>query len=112
MTDYSKLSDREIDHLVLNIVYGVHVNDKDIHRCWSRGSFKYTTNASEAWPIITENKISLVRCSDKWLAVPFDSCIDGQTSEPSETMWADRAVVLENPLRAAMIVFLMMQENK
>lgn len=111
MIDYSKLSDRDIDHLVLNVVYGVHVNDKDIHRCWSRGGFKYTTNASEAWPIITEHGISLAfdKNDDEWVAwgdFAFDLAGWDMKEEPAEYQHD------KNPLRAAMIVFLQMQENK
>lgn len=99
MTDYSKLSDREIDRLVLNIVYGRHANDKDVQRCWSRGGFKYTNNPDEAWPIIISNRIGIVpgTTTDKWAAHHGD--------------W-DIAIADINPLRAAMIVFLTIQEDK
>lgn len=104
MTDYSKLSDREIDRLVLNIIYGVHANDKDIHGCWSRGGFKYTSDASDAWPIIVDNGISL-------------ECIIVNRHEKTWRAQFKPAYVKhhmnhKNPLRAAMIVFLQMQENK
>ncbi|MBG0639735.1 DUF2591 family protein [Enterobacter asburiae] len=97
--DYSQLSDRDIDALVLQEIYGNQAKDKDIMRAWLRGGFKYTTNPADAWPIITEAKISLlsVECGDGselWLA-KSNSC-------PSR---GDA-----NPLRAAMIVFLMMQD--
>lgn len=103
MTDYSKLSDREIDRLVLNIIYGVHANDKDIQGCWSRGGFKYTSNASDAWSIIVENGISL-------------ECIIVNRHEKTWRAQFKPAYVKhhmnhKNPLRAAMIVFLQMQED-
>lgn len=101
--EYSQLSDRDIDRLVLNVVYGVHANDKDIQGVWARGGFKYTTNAADSWPIIQENRISVYPQADyegsEWLS----SCIDSQL----EVEVSD-----ENPLRAAMIVFLMMQDEK
>lgn len=104
MTDYSKLSDREIDRLVLNTIYGVHADDKDIQGCWSRGGFKYTSDASDAWPIIVENGISL-------------ECIIVNRHEKTWRAQFKPAYVKhhmnhKNPLRAAMIVFLQMQENK
>lgn len=104
MTDYSTLSDREIDRLVLNIIYGVHANDKDIQGCWSRGGFKYTSDASDAWPIIVDNGISLEciivnRHEKTWRAQFKPAYIKHHMNH-------------KNPLRAAMIVFLMMQENK
>lgn len=103
MTDYSKLSDREIDRLVLNIIYGVHANDKDIQGCWSRGGFKYTSDASDAWPIIVDNGISLeciiVNRHEKTWRAQFKSA------------YVKHHINHKNPLRAAMIVFLQMQEN-
>lgn len=112
MTDYSKLSDREIDRLVLNIVYGRHANDKDVQRCWSRGGFKYTNNPDEAWSIIVANKISIVSLDNKWIAAPVDAVIDGITGDSEVCFYASSDVVSDaNPLRAAMIVFLQMQEN-
>lgn len=108
MIDYQALSDRDIDRLVLNVVYGVHANDKDIQGVWARGGFKYTTNASEAWSIITENRISIY----------FDETIADYEGEFKQWVCATstcqkfQAQYQSNPLRAAMIVFLMMQENK
>lgn len=103
MTDYSKLSDREIDRLVLNIIHGVHANDKDIQDCWSRGGFKYTSDASDAWQIIVDNGISLEciivnRHEKTWRAQFKPAYVKHHTNH-------------KNPLRAAMIVFLQMQEN-
>ena len=102
--DYSQLSDRDIDAQVLHKIYGNQANDKDIMRAWLRGGFKYTANPADAWPIITENRISLVwDCSEDasaewWNAFdPFDDC---------------RVQYQSNPLRAAMVVFLMMQEQE
>ena len=90
--DYSQLSDREIDTLVLRKIYGPHVKDKDIMRAWGRGGFKYTTNWSDAGPIIVENQICLLSLNDKWRAHDFKYIAEHK-----------------NPLRAAMIVFLEMQ---
>lgn len=105
--DYSQLSDRDIDAMVLQNVYGNHANDKDIMRSWLRGKFKYTTNPTDAWPIISGHHISImyVEALSKWCAgKPY--WVDG-------CEWQlDIDVVDENPLRAAMIVFLMMQEAK
>lgn len=115
MTDYSKLSDREIDRLVLSIIYGIHANDKDIQGCWSRGGFKYTSNASDAWQIITANKISLLNHWDPD-GDDVESSIWSATTNIDKTWCDPRSDGCEsthkNPLRAAMIVFLQMQENK
>lgn len=110
MIDYSKMNDRDIDRLVLKVIYGVHAYDKDIQGCWSRGGFKYTTNPTDAMPIIIENKISIAfdTNENEWLAwgdFEFDQCGWDMINEP--TIYCSHA----NPLRAAMIVFLQMQEN-
>lgn len=101
MTDYSQLSDFEINKRVFNILMK--------GRSWDRqgnGSFNYCNNPTDAWPIIVENKIMLSpRCADdEWKAQIYlgrEDIFDNYASA-----WH------KNPLRAAMIVFLMMQENK
>lgn len=57
--EYSQLSDRDIDALVLQVIYGNQAKDKDIMRAWLRGGFKYTTNPADAWPIIVDNRIGI-----------------------------------------------------
>lgn len=103
--DYSKLSDCEIAHMVAHklpgryITYPYHVMDSETEE-----KFDPCNNPADAWPIITENRISIVwDCSEDasaewWNAFDqFDDC---------------RVQYQSIPLRAAMIVFLMMQENK
>ncbi|MEG1210220.1 MAG: phage protein NinX family protein [Leclercia sp.] len=105
--DYSQLSERDIDYRVLEDIYGNQAKDKDIMRAWMRGGFKFTTNPADAWPIIVSNQISLMHEESlgKWCA--------GKTYWVDGCEWQlDNDVMDENPLRAAMIVFLMMQENK
>lgn len=99
--EYSQLSDRDIDALVLQRVYGNQAKDKDIMRAWLRGGFKFTTNAADAWPIIAENKISI------YAAVHGDR----RGEWGAEASSSDHYHFNNNPLRAAMIVFLMMQES-
>lgn len=97
--DYSQLSDREIDTLVLRKIYGPHVKDKDIMRAWGRGGFKYTTNWSDAGPIIVEHRINI-----EWHE--WKNGIFRPYALNNETM---KSCYDTNPLRAAMIVFLEMQ---
>lgn len=100
--DYSKLSDRDIDALVLQVIYGNQAKDKDIMRAWLRGGFKYTTNPTDAWPIIAENKISI------YAAILGDS----RGEWGAEASFTEHYHFHNNPLRAAMVVFLMIQENQ
>ena len=64
----------------------------------------YCNNPSDAWPIILENKISIqhnvLTKGGDWFAGVY--CFDG---EPIETDY------MNNPLRAAMIVYLMMMSD-
>lgn len=68
-----------------------------------KGKKNYCNNPADAWPIITESKISIYAMSEadargKWGAEAF---------YPNEAYHFN-----DNPLRAAMIVFLMMQDSK
>jgi len=65
--------------------------------------FQPCENPSDAWPIITENRISIhAYCIDnKWFA-------HHETDESFET----ESKLSDNPLRAAMIVFLKMQQDE
>lgn len=109
MTDYSKLSDFEINKKVDDILHPPSTNFHHV-----KGYNKhYCSNPADAWPIIVANKISIVSLDDKWIAAPVDTVIDGITGDFDVCFYAsDNAVTDVNPLRAAMIVFLEMQENK
>ena len=109
--NYNELTDFEINKLVaekrgLNLTEGQHYAPTVGYLEKGKG-FKrvdYCNNPSDAWPIILENKISmqhnvLTRGAD-WFAGVY--CFDG---EPIETDYMD------NPLRAAMIVYLMMGDE-
>lgn len=130
-TDYSKLSDFEINSAVHNALmqepYKIEFLGNDTIR-WVRGSTDVTTgkvaysnnslkdycnNPADAWPIIVGNKLSIVSLDNKWIAVPIDTVIDGITGDSEVCFYASSDAVFDvNPLRAAMIVFLMMQESK
>ncbi|MGK1930518.1 phage protein NinX family protein [Klebsiella pneumoniae] len=121
-TDYSKLSDFEINSAVHNALmkepYKIEFLGNDRIR-WVRGSTNVTTgkveyskkslkdycnNPSEAWKIIVDNGISL-------------ECIVVNRHEKTwraqlKPAYVKHRVNHKNPLRAAMIVFLMMQESK
>ena len=91
---YSVLEDSDINKLV----YLKVKPEREAHKDCSVKD--YCNNPSDAWPIILENKISVVNyCGAKndWYAVNHDFSIESMTTE--------------NPLRAAMIVYLMMEEE-
>lgn len=116
-TDYSKMSDFEINKLVaiatghkqLGSLGWRGLKDGEFNEVMVRGPLKIggfdpCNNPADAWPIIVQNGISV-------------ECI---TVNRHEKMW--RALFKpayvrhkqnnKNPLRAAMIVFLMMRESK
>lgn len=118
--DYSKLSDHEINKMVAISL------DKDVmpDDCQDfgisgfpevmlrSGDIKnYCNDASDAWPIIVGKKLSLINADDKWLCAPEDEPIDGVTGDSVHMIYSGDGVEHENPLRAAMIVFLMMQDS-
>lgn len=132
MTDYSKLSDFEINSAVHNAKLSepyslVFMGDDRI--AWTKengdkiitdkvpytknGVHDYCNNPADAWPIIVGNLISVepdyefidpseeqVFASGAWISEHYDG-IGGLIQH-----------VEINPLRAAMIVFLMMQDKK
>ncbi|HCR2010148.1 TPA: DUF2591 domain-containing protein [Enterobacter asburiae] len=111
--DYSQLSDQEINAMVGKIVSkdGLSIIASDgnavIHEYADCGEFKGIClgwkvfdpchSPADAWPIIESNRISIRnRYEGDWKA---------------ENEWGEsRFHVACNPLRAAMIVFLMMQD--
>ncbi|HBY5222935.1 TPA: DUF2591 domain-containing protein [Klebsiella pneumoniae subsp. ozaenae] len=112
--DYSKLSDFEINLRVAEIVVDydcisrLPYTDMAVH--WGDGAnwhvFNPCNNPADAWPIIVENEISLIsRCANgEWKA---------QLHLGREDIFDSYASCWDiNPLKAAMIVFLMMQESQ
>ncbi|EKD7758624.1 DUF2591 domain-containing protein [Shigella sonnei] len=108
--DYSKMSDFEINRAVA-IAKGFPPDDCDIAK---RGSplvgvewnddtgyaikaFDYCNNPADAWPIIVENGIGIKKQSNGMWCATRQGGLYPQYHE--------------NPLRAAMVVFLHMQES-
>lgn len=114
--DYSALSDFEINSAVHNALmkepYKMEFLGGDRIRWISKTSdvvtnkteyskntlSDYCNNPADAWPIIFSSRIGIApgTATDKWAAHHGD--------------W-DICMADENPLRAAMVVFLMMQEK-
>lgn len=87
--DYSKLSDAEINWKVAFHIGLITVEEAE------SGDFNPCNNPSDAWPIIEKYRISFLDQLNEW-------CVDAKGVSP---------VFEANPLRGAMIVFLMMQEQ-
>lgn len=113
MKDYAEMSDFEINKLVA-IANGYPHDDCDIAKLnnsmvgvewdddtgYATKTLDYCNNPADAWPIITENRISTIYLDEnEW------GCRgDGDKS-------ACRAIN-SNALRCAMIAFLMMKEKE
>lgn len=119
MTDYSQLSDFEINKRV-SVAAGLNVNMFfDVDEAYARGPvwtspsgncyagiksskgnpFDPCNDPADAWPIIDKYRISIINLGeDEWGARGVADC-------------KSKRAIHENSLRAAMIVFLMMQEK-
>lgn len=121
MKDYSKMSDFEINKWIAielspNGYIGINestrsdsevvVTTENGEGCTKNSYVDYCNNPSDAWPLIESNLICLmadVFCEPqdggKWIAQPAYG-------------WQHERVRNDNPLRAAMIVYLMMKEEE
>ena len=114
MKDYSKMSDFEICELVAQFVLWKKRDCEEIHAdsdrkivSWADGAnwhdFDPCNNPSGAWPTILENKIAVLPWNgSEWQA--FLS-LGGADGVRFRTMH-------KNPLRCAMIVYLMMKDEE
>lgn len=120
MTDYRKLSDFEINRAVAMKIEGVSANEDGSPKfavdCFLSGdgesvgvlwtgydeasNFDPCNNPADAWPIIVENKINIEW--HEWKGGEFKPY--ALNNETMKSGYDDK------PLRAAMIVFLMMKE--
>lgn len=112
--NYAEMSDFEInlavaklDDLISKILVPFQENDNPSIQCIKLGAW-YWFNPCNSWadagPIIQENYLS-IECDDMF-DVPMSSSY-WKAYNPDGAHYTD-----VNPLRAAMIVFLMMQESK
>lgn len=108
MKDYSAMSDFDIQQAVLHETWGKHpvrllgkmmldIMLSDYDPC---------NNPADAWPIIKQVEISILKDNGLhlWCAAPSAYWADGSE-------WQISGEVMDaNPLRAAMIVYLMMKD--
>ena len=121
MKDYSNMSDFEINKLIAielspNGYIGINestrsdsevvITTENGEGCTKNSYIDYCNSPSDAWPLIESNLICLmadVFCEPqdggKWIAQPAYG-------------WQHERVRNDNPLRAAMIVYLMMKDEE
>lgn len=112
-TDYSKMSDFEINLRVAEIVVDYDCISRlpyvDMAVHWGDGAnwhvFNPCNNPADAWPIIQDYRIGVIPapCAEEWKAAHRAIGDDDTPHYFSQHT---------NPLRAAMLVFLKMQESK
>lgn len=125
MKDYAAMSDFEINSAVHNALLDkpyeltfhgggkITWKDKDSGRVIETGLVGYTKNGlhdycnnpADAWPIIIDNGITLAFQDGNWWADNLAYWVDG-------VEWNIGGIIDKNPLRAAMVVFLMMKEGE
>lgn len=124
MKDYASMSDFEINSAVHNALLSepysmlfmgndrIEWTSKDGRKIVTdrvpytkNGVHDYCNNPADAWLIITENRIGIIPAPDagKWKSAHREV---GKDDTPYHFTQSD------NPLRAAMIVFLMMKESE
>lgn len=96
MKDYAAMSDFDINSAVSMALLDKSANPSA--RYVAIGN--YCNNPEEAWPIITEYRISIIDLNDK----EWGCRVEGAHGV--------MRAINENPLRCAMIVFLMMKEGE
>ncbi|ADF63110.1 phage protein NinX family protein [Enterobacter cloacae] len=118
--DYSQLSDFEINKRVAEIAINgdwlLEPTDESPswffnHGVQGKNTVKlpdYCNNPADAWPIIVDNEISLNSYGSAWEAsFEHDAPIGAFGTDETVTSGYEH----RNPLRAAMIAFLMKQEQ-
>lgn len=109
MTDYSVLSDISINALVSRKLYGEPSHEHRLELV--NQVVDYCNKPDDAMPIIDDNEIALIPSTDfGWVAIS-GLMLNGCSSYIDQRLDSCFQHSDINPLRAAMIVFLQMQEN-
>ena len=120
MNKYSDKSDFEINKAVVRAIGAKEISDGlfvdeyrsyDIYGSKCKHFFDPCNNPADAWPIIFENRISVIIPGFKYkdgYSTPFAASGFDDISRNSYV--TENEQFNENPLRAAMEVFLMMKE--
>ena len=107
MKDYASMSDFEINQMVSAYLWGsVCAVDGVVLHGEKDGPFDPCNNPADAWPIIVSKKICT---AFDVFAEPNDG--GSWVASPAYYVEGER-IRHDNPLRAAMIVFLMMKEDE
>ena len=107
MKDYSAMSDQQINRLVAaaaSMEYGAHyMGDIVVLRDNRWVVFDPCNNPADAWQIIESSYISIQFYQGNWMA---------SVNPSQESGYRSACFIGKNPLKAAMVVFLMMKESE
>lgn len=119
MKDYESMSDFEVNSEVAAYDAGGRrflqdFDSKSDVACYTSSGIhiatkNYCNNPSDAWPVILDNQISI---TDPVVLGVDKDCGEWMASKWYPSLAGTLECQHKNPLRAAMIVFLMMQESK
>lgn len=121
MTDYSKMSDFEINKQVAEIAidgdWFLEPTDESPswfvnHGVEGKNTVKlpdYCNNPADAWPIIVKHGISLTHDYGEWES---EACLDLPIGAHGTDELCSVGGIDKNPLRAAMIAFLLLKESE
>lgn len=105
MKDYEEMSDFEINKRVFKVIVGANPLGYP-HNADGRSVYDYCNNPADAWPIIDENNITIINDHPSMRLAVNDA------AEYYNGFSGIIASSDENGFRAAMIVFLKMNEDK
>lgn len=104
MKDYSAMSDFEINKAVA-FKLGLDWSGVTEENRFFYQTADYCNNPADAWPIIEKHGITLAFDGSDWWATSDACWVDG-------CEWQIEGEINRKPLRAAMIVYLQMMEQK
>lgn len=112
MTDYSKMSDFEINKAVGSAVgyaTGIEPCFEVVIINKTGRPFDPCNNPADAWPIIVKHGISLTHDYGEWES---EACLDFPVGAHGTDELCSVGGIDKNPLRAAMIAFLLLKESE
>ncbi|MGO4744000.1 phage protein NinX family protein [Serratia quinivorans] len=116
MTDYSNVPDHEInarvgEELGMTAHFIEHDGRVKFRDTSGRiqGTKDYCNNPADAWPIIVNHGISLTHDYGEWES---EACLDLPVGAHGTDELCSVGGIDKNPLRAAMIAFLLLKESE
>lgn len=122
--NYPEMSDFDINCAVAKSLglkdfgIGLFSDEIRVHQVGELAGDKFPFDPCKSWadagPIIENNDISIIKLATKWMAITSGSGIESYLGEDDSPCLYGEGFEFKhkNPLRAAMIVFLMMKDEE